>query len=77
MNGTKALKDNSQDTNPSDSNSTTDTAKKYRFEFLMNFFLYKKNIFSILWDYAISVNMSSIVYLHCHQHGMKKMLFHI
>lgn len=23
---------------------------------------------NILWDYAISVNMSSIVYLHCHQH---------
>ena len=24
---------------------------------------------SVLWDYAISVNLSTIVYLHCHQHG--------
>jgi hypothetical protein len=31
-NGIKALKDNSQDTNASDSNSTTDTSKRYRFE---------------------------------------------
>ncbi|CAF0888852.1 unnamed protein product [Adineta steineri] len=24
--------------------------------------------YSVYWDYAISINMSSIVYLHCHQH---------
>jgi len=25
--------------------------------------------FSVYWDYAISINMSSIVYLHCHQYN--------
>ncbi|CAF0925160.1 unnamed protein product [Adineta ricciae] len=24
--------------------------------------------YSVFWDYAITINMSSIVYLHCHQH---------
>jgi hypothetical protein len=61
MNGSKSgtpdIKGNTQDINSSDNNSnTTDTSKR----------------FSILWDYAISVNMSSIVYLHCHQHGNSK-----
>ncbi|CAF3414264.1 unnamed protein product [Rotaria sp. Silwood1] len=50
--GTKSLKSSSQETNSFDSHSSTDTSKRS----------------SILWDYAISVNMSSIVYLHCHQH---------
>ncbi|UJR21141.1 hypothetical protein I4U23_024240 [Adineta vaga] len=53
MNGTKSMKEISQDTNSFDNNNTTDTAKRT----------------SILWDYAISVNMSSIVYLHCHHHA--------
>ncbi|CAF1300414.1 unnamed protein product [Rotaria sordida] len=50
--GTKSLKSNSQETNSLDSHSPIDISKRS----------------SILWDYAISVNMSSIVYLHCHQH---------
>ncbi|CAF1642630.1 unnamed protein product, partial [Adineta ricciae] len=53
MNGTKASKENCQDPNSVDSNTTADPPKRN----------------NILWDYAISVNMSSIVYLHCHHHA--------
>ena len=35
-----------------------------RFHFLSNWMNS-----SVFWDYAISVSMLSIVYLHCHQHG--------
>jgi hypothetical protein len=34
-NGIKALKDNSQDANTSDNNNTTETSKRYRFEFFI------------------------------------------
>ncbi|CAF1091445.1 unnamed protein product [Rotaria magnacalcarata] len=48
----KALKNNLQDTDSFDNQNTTESPKQS----------------SILWDYAISVNLSTIVYLHCHQH---------
>ncbi|CAF1043202.1 unnamed protein product [Adineta steineri] len=48
----KSSKDDSEEIDPLDSNNTPETSKRA----------------SILWDYAISVNMSLIVYLHCHHH---------
>ncbi|CAF3124404.1 unnamed protein product [Rotaria socialis] len=45
-------KSNSPDTNSFDNQNTTESPKQS----------------GILWDYAISVKMSTIVYLHCHQH---------
>jgi len=60
--GTKVLKTNSEETNESEISTTTESSRRY----------------SVYWDYAISINMSTIVYLHCHQHSIKskKKYFH-
>jgi hypothetical protein len=50
--GTKTSKSNSPETEECETPNTIDSPKKY----------------SVYWDYAISINMSTIVYLHCHQH---------
>ncbi|CAF3545141.1 unnamed protein product [Rotaria sordida] len=56
MNGysenTKTLQNNTQGTNESETNTTIESQRRY----------------SVYWDYAISINMSTIVYLHCHQY---------
>jgi hypothetical protein len=43
-NETKASQGNTQETNSSDNNNTTDTSKRYRFEYLIKL---KKNFFYI------------------------------
>ncbi|CAF4948235.1 unnamed protein product, partial [Rotaria sp. Silwood1] len=56
MNGysesTKSIQSSTQETNESETNMTVESSRKY----------------SVYWDYAISINISSIVYLHCHHY---------
>ncbi|CAF5142039.1 unnamed protein product, partial [Rotaria sp. Silwood1] len=59
MNGysesSKSIQISTQETNESETNMTVESSRKY----------------SVYWDYAISINISSIVYLHCHHYGKK------
>ncbi|CAF3367028.1 unnamed protein product [Rotaria sp. Silwood1] len=56
MNGysesSKSIQISTQETNESETNMTVESSRKY----------------SVYWDYAISINISSIVYLHCHHY---------
>lgn len=78
MNGyrenTKLVQKNSQGEIELGAQNSVESPKKFRFVLsLTEFFspLMTSFFSSVYWDYAISINMSSIVYLHCHQHSMK------
>ena len=73
MNGYNETSKNSK-TNEAEKTSNIESPKKIRYLELKQLTLHADvyrfiSIISIYWDYAISINMASIVYLHCHQHS--------
>lgn len=83
MNGytesTKSSQTNSQGTNETDPNNTTESPRRHRlldfaFDQYILFITFYFSI-SVYWEYAISINLSSIVYLHCHHYGIKPITY--
>ena len=63
---------NSQGINELETDEPVGSPKKFRLNVALHLAPITERFFSpcsVYWDYAVTMSMSSIVYLHCHQHG--------